>query len=66
MKPENWHRRHAIQVVCQLPGETEDALVVLRLATQLVTGFMAGPEPVQHTAPVVVLVGGTEHGEARI
>jgi hypothetical protein len=44
----------------QLPDETEDALTVLRLATQLVTGFLAGPEPTQKPAPVVVLIGGNE------
>ena len=33
------HRRHAIQVVAALPEETEDALILLRLATQLVIRF---------------------------
>ena len=43
MKEDLSHRRHAIQVVAGLPEEPEDALIVLRLATQLVTGFLAGP-----------------------
>ncbi|UQD69565.1 hypothetical protein JEY40_26555 [Bradyrhizobium japonicum] len=59
MKPENWHRRHAIQVAACLPEGTEDALTVLRLATQLVTSFLAEDEPVR-PAPVVVLIGGNE------
>jgi hypothetical protein len=29
----------------QLPKETEDAIAVLRLATEFVTGYLAGPEP---------------------
>jgi hypothetical protein len=60
MKEDLSHRRHAIQVVAGLPEEPEDALIVLRLATQLVTGFLAGPEPTQKPAPVVVLIGGNE------
>ena len=43
MKEENWHRRHAIQLASQLPEGTEDALAVLRLAAELVTGFLSGP-----------------------
>ncbi len=39
-----WHRRHAIQIAAALPETTEDALIVLRLATGLVEGFLAGPE----------------------
>ncbi|WP_409188787.1 hypothetical protein [Bradyrhizobium sp. RDM4] len=60
MKVENWHRRHAVMLASQLPEETEDALTVLRLATQLVTGFLAADEPTQKPAPVVVLIGGNE------
>ena len=37
MKAQSWHRRHAIQMVAQLPEGTEDALMVLRLSEQLVT-----------------------------
>ncbi|UQD96126.1 hypothetical protein [Bradyrhizobium japonicum] len=60
MKAENWHRRHAVMLASQLPEETEDALIVLRLATQLVTGFLAEDEPAKKAAPVVVLIGGNE------
>jgi hypothetical protein len=38
-----WHRRHAIQIAAALPETTEDALIVLELARQLVEGFLAGP-----------------------
>jgi hypothetical protein len=43
-----WHRRHAVMLASQLPEDTLDALIVLRLATELVEGFLAGsdkPEP---------------------
>ncbi|OSJ22120.1 hypothetical protein BSZ19_46885 [Bradyrhizobium japonicum] len=60
MKQDAWHRRHAIQIVAALPEGSEDALMVLRLATQLVTGFLADDEPTQKPAPVVVLIGGNE------
>jgi hypothetical protein len=60
MKDDISHRRHAIQVVAALPEDSRDALAVLRLATELVTGFLADPEPTQKPAPVVVLIGGNE------
>jgi hypothetical protein len=41
----NWHRRHAIQIVAQLPESTEDALMVLELAQELVEGFLRGCQP---------------------
>lgn len=41
---ESWHRRHALQIVAALPETVEDALIVLRLATLLVTGFLAEGE----------------------
>ncbi len=37
-----WYRRHAIQIAAALPETTEDALIVLCLATELVEGFLAG------------------------
>ncbi len=37
------HRRHAIQVVAALPECSEDALMVLDLARQLVEGFLSQP-----------------------
>ncbi|SFH82101.1 hypothetical protein [Bradyrhizobium sp. cf659] len=54
MKEELWHRRHAVQIVSALPEDPEDALAVLRLAMQLVTGFLAGSEAPK-PAPVIVL-----------
>ncbi|MEH2561653.1 hypothetical protein V1289_001280 [Bradyrhizobium sp. AZCC 2289] len=43
-----------------LPEEPADALLVLRMATELVTGFLAEPKPTQKPAPVVALIGGSE------
>jgi hypothetical protein len=60
MKQNSWHRRHALQLACQLPEGNEDALIILRLATELVTGFLAEPEPALKPASVVVLIGGNE------
>ena len=37
-----WQRRHAIQIVAQLPEKTDDALAVLEFARELVEGFLAG------------------------
>ncbi|MCK1533163.1 MULTISPECIES: hypothetical protein [unclassified Bradyrhizobium] len=44
MTENAWHRRHAIQMVCALPEDQEDALLVLRAAERLVRGFLMGPE----------------------
>ena len=55
-KIEAWHGRHAIQVAASLPETTEDALLVLELAKQLVEGFLSGG---QKLAPVVALIGAT-------
>jgi|1185.fasta_scaffold53357_2 hypothetical protein len=60
MKEENWHRRHAIILASQLPEDTEDALAVLQLATELVTSFMAGPSPMKKPAATIVRTGGNE------
>lgn len=35
-----WHRRHAVQIVAQLPEEAADALAVLQEAIILVEGFL--------------------------
>lgn len=35
-----WRRRHAIQIVAQLPDNYEDALAVLKYAEELVRGFL--------------------------
>jgi hypothetical protein len=62
MKEENWHRRHAIQLASQLSEGTEDALAVLRLATELVTGFLSGrggiPPPEYIQGPLAGLFAG--------
>ena len=42
MALEAWHRRHAIQIAAALPEHTEDALIVLGLARELVSGFLSG------------------------
>jgi hypothetical protein len=47
MKEESWHRRHAVQIASALPDDPGDALIVLRLATQIVTDFLAEPEPIK-------------------
>jgi hypothetical protein len=52
MASEAWHRRHAIQIAAALPDSTEDALIVLDMARELVRGFMAG-EPAQRSALVL-------------
>jgi hypothetical protein len=41
MADGNWRRRHAIQVVAQLPEGIDDALEVLELAKDLVKGFLS-------------------------
>ena len=41
----NWQRRHAIQIVAQLPETTEDALMVLELAKELVETFLLDRQP---------------------
>jgi hypothetical protein len=57
MKPENWHRRHAVMLASQLPEETADALVVLDLVRELLTSFLGGePQPEATKAPIVTLV----------
>ena len=41
VEAQSWHRRHALQLVAQLPEKAEDALIVLALCRELVDGFMA-------------------------
>lgn len=38
-----WQRRHAVQIVAQLPEDVADALAVLEEAKKLVEGFLAEP-----------------------
>ncbi len=37
---QNWHRRQAMTLVSQLPDVTEDALLVLEAAKELVETFL--------------------------
>ncbi|MCK1479707.1 hypothetical protein IVB27_34470 [Bradyrhizobium sp. 197] len=64
MKQENWHRRHAVMLASQLPEETEDALTVLRLATQLVTGFLAVPDEAPKAPPVFSIIQSSKSVDA--
>lgn len=62
MGPEAWHRRHAIQVVAQLPEGTQDALAVLALARELVEGFLGAGQaraPVSDAASVIAFPAST-------
>lgn len=45
MPTSDWRRRHAIQIVAQLPESRADALAVLAFARELVDGFLAAREP---------------------
>lgn len=45
MPTEAWHRRHAIQIAAALPEDVDDALIVLDLARELVSDFLAGKPP---------------------
>ncbi|MGL9621565.1 hypothetical protein QRQ56_26465 [Bradyrhizobium sp. U531] len=44
MSEQPWHRQHAIQMVCALPDDQEDALIVLRAAERLVRGYLMEPQ----------------------
>lgn len=55
---EAWHRRHAVQIVSALPEETEDALMVLELAKELVEGFLARTQ-----RPARVVLAEAERGD---
>jgi hypothetical protein len=50
-KIESWHRRHAVMLASQLPDGIEDALIILRLITELVNDFLAQPEPGRPAKP---------------
>jgi len=49
-KEEAWHRRHALQIACALPDTPDDCLIILRLATQLVTDFLMQSDEAQSIA----------------
>ncbi len=42
---QGWRKRHAIQIVAQLPENTQDALMVLDLARELVERFLVDAQP---------------------
>lgn len=42
VKSDGWRRRHALQIVTQLPENHDDAIAVLELARELVDGFLVG------------------------
>lgn len=48
-----WQRRHAIHIVSELPDDPDDALMVLRLAIEVVERFLA---PQERPAPALTLV----------
>lgn len=50
----NWRRRHAIQLVAQLPENVDDALEVLELAKDLVKAFLSEEQPSAPAAGVLV------------
>jgi len=43
-KPDLGHRRHAIQIVAQLPETQADALLILQAAKDLVMTFLAADQ----------------------
>ena len=49
MNTDGWARRHAVQIVSALPDDAGEALLVLELARELVSGFMVG-RPLQRPA----------------
>jgi hypothetical protein len=52
---DSWHRRHAVQIVAQLPEDTKDAVQVLELAKDLVEGFLIDRQPRLRSGAIVVL-----------
>lgn len=48
-----WQKRHAIHIVSELPDDPQDALTVLRLATEVVERFLC---PQERPAPALSLV----------
>jgi len=54
VKDGNWRRRHAIQIVAQLPEGIDDALEVLELARELVKGFLSEDQAEPQIEPVLI------------
>ncbi len=46
-----WQRRQAVQIAAMLPEDTENARLVLRLAMELVNGFLAGQTHLSESPP---------------
>jgi hypothetical protein len=44
MMPDNWHKRHALQLACQLPDNASDARAILREIDDLVDKWLHVPE----------------------
>lgn len=42
---DGWQRRQAVQITAMLPEDTNNALLVLELAMELVTGFLSKGQP---------------------
>lgn len=64
MARKNWHRRHAVQIVAQLPENSADALQVLDLARQLVEGFLCADQPRKPTEVKLVSAAASERCRA--
>jgi len=50
----NWRKRHAVQIVAQLPEGIADARAVLALARELVEGFLANDQERAEILPFAV------------
>jgi hypothetical protein len=50
-KPDLGHRRHAIQIVAQLPETQADALLILEAARNLVLKFLGEDHPLPGLRP---------------
>jgi hypothetical protein len=59
MSDNNWHKRHALQLACQLPDNADDARAVLREVQSIVDTWL---HPVSAPVPnkVVALVRDNE------
>ena len=56
MKIENWHRRQALMLASQLPGNPPDALAVIECVTQLATVLLQADLAACARAKIVSLV----------
>lgn len=65
MTSEAWHRRHAIQIAAALPETTDDALLVLDLARELVERFLAEPQARERERGTVVSLSSSISGLSR-